>query len=102
MRARYAPPPRKWGGGQFGPGAATTQGLLAPNSTAGGSNAASGSNSSSSNNSNAQQLGPDGAPLRPATKQELHSLKRLAQVITRMFYEDQAVMIMDQIAKFEV
>ncbi|KDN42502.1 hypothetical protein K437DRAFT_269376 [Tilletiaria anomala UBC 951] len=47
-------------------------------------------------------LSADGTPLRPASQEDLKELKRLCQVIVRMFYEDHAVMIMDQLAKFDV
>lgn len=65
---------------------------------AGGASSSSASGASGAPSS----LGPNGAPLTAASAQDLEHLKRLAQIIIRMFYQDQSIMIIDQLVKFEV
>ena len=63
---------------------------------------AGGASSSSASGASGAPSSLNGAPLTAASAQDLEHLKRLAQIIIRMFYQDQSIMIIDQLVKFEV
>lgn len=46
--------------------------------------------------------GPSSIPKRPGTPEDVDKLQHLLQVIVRMFYDDAAVMILDQVMRFRV
>ena len=56
--------------------------------------------SSSNGGQQRSVLGSDGKPLPLATEADLKDLKRLVQIIVRKFYDDEVVIVVDQLVRF--